>query len=107
VKQFALSPAGSSVPCYELETVFVVRKFTSVFDVVLSAATTMLRLQEWRSGKGSPPAVFVTQHDPRLSDRVMKAHASQYVWFRKIFVLFSRHTFMNTLRLMNPASADE
>lgn len=31
----------------------------------------------------------------------MKAHKSQYVWFRKLYMMFSRYTFINTLHEMN------
>jgi len=28
----------------------------------------------------------------------MAAHKSQYVWFRKLYMIFSRYTFINTLQ---------
>jgi N-acetylglucosaminylphosphatidylinositol deacetylase len=28
----------------------------------------------------------------------MKAHKSQYVWFRKLYMIFSRYTLINTLQ---------
>lgn len=31
----------------------------------------------------------------------MAAHKSQYVWFRKLFMLFSRYTLINTLQEVN------
>lgn len=31
----------------------------------------------------------------------MSAHKSQYVWFRKLYMLFSRYTFINTLQEVN------
>lgn len=36
--------------------------------------------------------------DRRLIRRAMEAHASQYVWFRRLHVLFSRYLFINTFR---------
>lgn len=30
-------------------------------------------------------------------NRMMLAHSSQYVWFRKLYLLFSRYTMVNTL----------
>jgi hypothetical protein len=33
-----------------------------------------------------------------LVNRAMRAHASQFVWFRRLFVTFSRYVFVNTLR---------
>jgi len=32
--------------------------------------------------------------------KAMEAHASQYVWFRRIYVTFSRYLFINTFRLI-------
>lgn len=31
----------------------------------------------------------------------MVAHKSQYVWFRKLYMIFSRYTFINTLQEVN------
>ena len=31
----------------------------------------------------------------------MAAHKSQYVWFRKLYMIFSRYTFINTLQEVN------
>jgi N-acetylglucosaminylphosphatidylinositol deacetylase len=28
----------------------------------------------------------------------MKAHHSQYVWYRRLYMRFSRYTFINTLK---------
>lgn len=39
---------------------------------------------------------------PWVSYYAMKAHYSQFVWYRKLFVVFSRYTFLNHLRVMNP-----
>ncbi|KFM75685.1 hypothetical protein X975_23223, partial [Stegodyphus mimosarum] len=30
----------------------------------------------------------------------MKAHQSQYVWFRKLYILFSRYLYVNTFEEM-------
>jgi len=32
----------------------------------------------------------------------MRAHQSQYVWFRKLYMIFSRYVVMNTLTQMAP-----
>lgn len=33
-----------------------------------------------------------------LLQSAMAAHKSQYVWFRKLYMIFSRYTFINTLQ---------
>ncbi|XP_026657335.1 probable N-acetylglucosaminyl-phosphatidylinositol de-N-acetylase isoform X3 [Phoenix dactylifera] len=38
---------------------------------------------------------------PRKSYLAMAEHESQWVWFRKLFVLFSSYTYTNTLRKIN------
>jgi N-acetylglucosaminylphosphatidylinositol deacetylase len=35
--------------------------------------------------------------NPLQSYRAMQAHASQFVWYRKLFVVFSRYSFFNTI----------
>jgi len=37
---------------------------------------------------------------PRMNYQAMQAHASQFVWYRRLFVVFSRYTFMNTLEVI-------
>jgi hypothetical protein len=31
--------------------------------------------------------------------KAMAVHKSQFVWFRKLFVLFSRYTYINTFQM--------
>jgi len=42
--------------------------------------------------------VFVPSASPMQVLKAVRLHASQFVWYRKIFVVFSRYTYMNTLR---------
>lgn len=88
---YASSTAGA-VPCYALDTVFPVRKFSSVLDLLVSFCAYVA----CGGGRGGS-RVFVTSIGPSLNHAAMAAHASQYVWFRKIFVFLSRYTFVNTL----------
>jgi N-acetylglucosaminylphosphatidylinositol deacetylase len=41
--------------------------------------------------------------DPRLNWRCMGLHASQFVWYRRIFVVFSSYTCLNRLKRVSPA----
>jgi N-acetylglucosaminylphosphatidylinositol deacetylase len=34
--------------------------------------------------------------DAQHIQKAMQAHASQYVWFRRLYVLWSRYLFINT-----------
>jgi N-acetylglucosaminylphosphatidylinositol deacetylase len=97
VKAFAAE--NPSIPCYGLKTVFILRKFSSILDVSFSwLTTTLANLFSPSEGDGHDEAILVLQPDPLLSHRVMNAHYSQYMWFRKLFVVFSRHNHINTLR---------
>lgn len=65
-----------------LESTNILRKYIGLLDAVFSV---------WA------PVVFVRLL-PLGSFRAMKAHHSQFVWFRRLFVIFSRYGYLNTLR---------
>lgn len=70
---------------YSLESVSILRHYISVFDLpysVLTAAKLFIL---------SPSDVWRTQ-------RAMRAHASQFVWFRILYLIFSRYVIFNTLK---------
>jgi len=66
---------------YHLSTVNVFRKFIGPLDYLISSLD---------------PYTF-SSFNYLLSIRSMKAHKSQFVWFRWLFVVFSRYTCLNTL----------
>mgnify|MGYP005995419301 CR=1 FL=1 len=66
---------------YTLDTTNIIRKYIGTFDHVFSM---------W-----SPVSYSCAL--PWLSFRSMQAHHSQFVWFRRLFVLFSRYGDVNTL----------
>jgi N-acetylglucosaminylphosphatidylinositol deacetylase len=72
------------------------RKYCGPFD----AALTLLSLRSRRAtAAASAPTPYVfADGSLSLSQRVMIAHWSQYVWYRFLFVCFSRYTYLNTLR---------
>ena len=39
------------------------------------------------------------------AQRAMRQHESQYVWFRRLYVVFSRYMAFNTFRYMDQAHA--
>jgi N-acetylglucosaminylphosphatidylinositol deacetylase len=43
---------------------------------------------------------FVTLCDLSACSDIMKIYSSQDVWFRKLFTLFSRYAYLNTLRIV-------
>lgn len=87
-----------SPPCYELETVPVLRKFSAVLDVVTSWLLHLCSAGP-RTVGASPMFVFLAY--PGLGfvhSAMMRGHSSQYVWFRWLYVAFSRYAFVNTLK---------
>ena len=73
--------ASPQVRAFALVTTGVVRKYMGLFDVPLSVLSERC---------------YATV-EPALNYRAMQAHFSQWVWYRRLFVLFSRYTFLNTL----------
>jgi len=71
---------------YSLATVNMMRKYSSVLDVPMSFLLC--------------PTVFVTSLAQWWTiQRAMTCHYSQYTWFRKLYMVFSRYTLINTLEL--------
>jgi N-acetylglucosaminylphosphatidylinositol deacetylase len=40
-------------------------------------------------------------HQPWINWNAMRSHASQFVWYRRLFVIFSSYTYVNVLRRMD------
>ena len=69
---------------FALKTVNLVLKYSSFLDVPMSFLLT-------------PSAAYVASPKGWLTLRkAMRAHKSQYVWFRKLYMLFSRYVLINT-----------
>ena len=70
---------------FALESTNLVRKYTSLLDIPVSSI-----FNYW---------TFVcSPTDVIKAWRSMAAHSSQFVWFRKLYIVFSRYMFVNTLR---------
>eukprot|EP00123_Amoebidium_parasiticum_P006093 comp17147_c0_seq1/m.15957 comp17147_c0_seq1/g.15957 ORF comp17147_c0_seq1/g.15957 comp17147_c0_seq1/m.15957 type:complete len:266 (-) comp17147_c0_seq1:330-1127(-) len=77
-------PAGVAALC--LESTGLLRKYIAYLDAPLSALT--------------PYVVFSSPAQVLQAQRAMKQHASQLVWFRRLYVWWSRYMYMNTLRVL-------
>ncbi|EDO50071.1 predicted protein [Nematostella vectensis] len=77
---------GLHIPIYTLESVPLVRKYISFLDLPWSIFS--------RSNLSLPG--FTWLYIISLQ-RAMATHYSQYVWFRRLYVVFSRYMVMNTL----------
>ncbi|KAL1140026.1 hypothetical protein AAG570_007003 [Ranatra chinensis] len=80
----ALCPEHSQA--YALETVNILRKYSVFFDCFLSRCTSNI--------------IFIASLDDH--SKIVKAmstgHPSQYIWFRRLFMYFSRYAYINTYK---------
>lgn len=79
----------SGVRAFCLESIGIVRKYSSFLEVPISFILSAIR--GYKVLVSSPYGVLRAQ-------RAMKAHASQFVWFRVLNVIFSRYFIINTIR---------
>ncbi|NXS74444.1 PIGL acetylase, partial [Pandion haliaetus] len=71
-----------------LESVNLFRKYISVLDVPVSCLLPR-------------DALFIlTEEETEQARRAMRCHRSQLLWFRHIYMLFSRYMMINSLRLL-------
>ena len=72
-----------------LRSVNLLRKYSFVFDLpmsfLLSSTAYIASVQDW----------WVLQ-------KAMAQHKSQYVWFRKLYMAFSRYILINTFEQLHP-----
>jgi len=68
-----------------LESISLIRKYWGFIDSLFSF-NHFICTADWSTRK--------------QIQKAMEAHASQYVWFRRIYVTFSRYLFINTFRLI-------
>ena len=90
-KKDALAANGGdgSVPrVLVLETTNIARKYSGALDAATSYLTTLVD-----SRRAFIPCLSLAE-----SFRAVRAHKSQFVWYRKLFFAFSRYTYLNTLR---------
>ncbi|XP_004928872.1 N-acetylglucosaminyl-phosphatidylinositol de-N-acetylase [Bombyx mori] len=73
---------------YTLDSVNILRKYMGFLDLPLSFILSSKRY-------------FLRWTESRRIVRAMKLHSSQMVWFRYLYVMFSRYMVINTLRKVN------
>ncbi len=82
----ALDNAAATATVYSLTTVNMMRKYSSVLDVPMSFLLC--------------PTVFTSSVSGWWRLQVaMSRHWSQYTWYRRLYMIFSRYTLINTLEL--------
>nr|CCA20083.1 predicted protein putative [Albugo laibachii Nc14] len=79
---------------FALKSTNLARKYIGVLDVAISQfGRNFLTRKADLSGE---MGIFMWK--PWWNYRLMAIHASQFVWYRRLFVIFSRYTFLNTFR---------
>lgn len=97
---------ASPLDLYTLGTVGRVRKYSSVLDVFATMAACAAALVRRRPHRARPHRlVFMNQLAPGPAGyfaacaAMARAHRSQMVWFRWLYIAFSRYMLINELRL--------
>lgn len=90
LKAAGVDDDGTALDAFALTTTGIVRKYSGLLDVPLSLATAYPQ----------PLGASFWSFDPRKAWRAMVAHRSQFVWYRRLFVVFSRYAYVNTFRRM-------
>lgn len=99
---------NKAISLYELRTVGIARRFFGAVDVVLVALVALLDcikavlVRRSRSKRDAEAValgrdIICVNLLPWRCHQAMREHQSQYVWFRRIYVLLSRYVFVNTL----------
>lgn len=92
-----LAAEGFQQRVWLLETTSLVRKYLGLVDVPLSFLLLPAAAKD--------DARVALNVRPWSAYSAMLAHASQFVWYRRLFILFSRYTYVNTLVLMHAGGA--
>ena len=96
------------IPGYTLTTVNFFRKFLGLLDIPYSLIehyyykTNSKYTQSTIPKHDHPSHIFLYGgwKSFRLAHLAMQAHYSQYVWFRRLFIIFSRYAIMNSLQVI-------
>lgn len=88
-----MDTVDTKIKLYKLESIPLYRKYIGIFDLLTPSNQNNDRTRQVLI---SPPFAYLTTH------KAMRQHASQLVWFRWLYVTFSRYMFINDLTLDNP-----
>ncbi|ONM12072.1 N-acetylglucosaminylphosphatidylinositol de-N-acetylase family protein [Zea mays] len=79
-----------NVEAWELASLNILRKYSGPVDIWLSSLISVSR---------SKQSIYtLVNSSPSRSYEAMAAHRSQWVWFRRVFVMLSSYTYINMLQ---------
>lgn len=112
------APLPIAVKVWTLETTNIIRKYVGPLDILVSVLVCLwlwlcesvrqrTRATDYKGDGSSSTNGFrlCLNGSPGLTYRAMLAHASQFVWYRRLFIVFSRYTYVNTLWELREADA--
>ncbi|ORX90931.1 LmbE-like protein [Basidiobolus meristosporus CBS 931.73] len=82
-----------NLPTYTLTTVPLVRKYITFIDILFSISS----LFQETDGIPQTLAFVSSPKEVMTSRKAMTCHRSQLVWFRQLYIIFSRYMFVNVL----------
>ncbi|KAH6603647.1 n-acetylglucosaminyl phosphatidylinositol deacetylase [Trichoderma cornu-damae] len=99
---------GDAPPAYKLVTTAVLRKYTFLFDLPLTALSFSWRIISatfYPSGKTTPDVsakalIANTWHRYLMTRSAFASHDSQYSWDRHLYMILSRYVWFNDLKRM-------
>eukprot|EP01018_Ginkgo_biloba_P011254 Gb_01583 [translate_table: standard] len=81
---------NKTIDAWELMSTNIIRKYSGPLDIWCS-----ILYSAWLEKRESQ---CLFNKDPHVCFLAMGQHNSQWLWFRKLFVIFSSYTYFNTLR---------
>ncbi|CAN1143822.1 Probable N-acetylglucosaminyl-phosphatidylinositol de-N-acetylase [Linum perenne] len=94
VRKLLQNTSERHLEAWELVSNNILRKYSGPVDVWLSMLLAT-------KSNNREAAYCLLNDQPWKSFHAMAAHSSQWVWFRKLFVLFSSYTYVNTIQRIN------
>ncbi|KAI9140840.1 putative deacetylase LmbE-like domain-containing protein [Paraphysoderma sedebokerense] len=106
-----ISTHPTPLPAYQLTTISIFRKYLFIFDFPItllshyyhhyfssSPESTAASSTSSAQVPMSDRVLFLsTWRDVTVSQKAMQRHVSQYVWFRRLYIRFSRYMVLNEL----------
>ncbi|CAM0144980.1 unnamed protein product [Urochloa decumbens] len=87
--KFLHANGQGNIEAWELASLNILRKYSGPVDIWLSLLI---------SSSSKQPIYTLVNSSPSRSYEAMAAHRSQWVWFRRLFVMFSSYTYINMLQ---------
>lgn len=92
---------GLKIPTYILRSVPIYHKYLGYyrFPQAVNELGNFIRASKASKQEKTPhcSSLLLSNPNTQTTHDAMQAHASQYVWFRRLFIFFSQYVYYNTL----------